>query len=176
MALDMSRLVQNVRMKLGGLEPTKLPTSVITYWADHYEAQPEYTGKFPWVYYKTTLACIDYLKINSITSGSANASKTTRKVGDVSETIETSSSSGTSGLDVWDKLYDQLANDQASFGIVPDVSSGDSGGGLVLIGGTNKKRVDAHRENKKLSKYLDNGNLVREIGRVNGYTRFRRGI
>ena len=145
MAYDQTRLITEVRIFLGGISAEKLPDPVITFYGDSIDALPEHTGDYPYIFWKTTLCCIQYLK-NAVVTGDTG-SKTSRKekVGDVM--VEQSDDYGSSNdvLKAYDDLYnDYLANPQ-KFGVVVDVKAENTGN--VIINGVNQETVDKYRNN-----------------------------
>ena len=154
MAYDQAKLISDVRRRLGYIDTTQLPDNVITDWGDHYDAiySPRYEDAYPYIYYYSTLSCVEYLRINSITSGEATRSKFTEKVGGVTITEEASSS--TSVLDIWDDLYDSLKDDPASFGIL------DAGGGFVHVGGVYRDKVESIRRDNNLASPFSTGKVT----------------
>lgn len=154
MAYDQAKLISDVRRRLGYIDTTQLPDNVITDWGDHYDEiySPKYEEPYPYIYYYSTLSCVEYLRIQVITSGEATRSKFTEKVGNVSITEESSSSE--SILNVWDDLYKLLADDPSSFGITT------TEGGFVHIGGTDTCKVESIRKNSKLASPFDTGKVT----------------
>lgn len=154
MAYDPVKLNSDVRRRLGYISVDQLPDNVISDWGDHYDAiySPRYDDPYPYIYYYTTLSCVEYLRINTITSGEASRSKFTEKVGGVTITEENSSS--TSVLDVWDDLYDLLKDDPESFGIIT------TNGGFVHVGGVYRDKVDSIRRDCNLASPFSTGKVT----------------
>lgn len=143
MAYDQSKLIKDVRIYLGGVSDSKLPESTIIYWGDFWDANPRYESKYPYILWKTTLCCLDYLRANTATSNN-NAAKSSRKekVGDVEVTITQDSSSSSSTAVSYDDLYDDYSSNPWKFGITEDV------GNVVIINGVDQKIVDKYRNDQ----------------------------
>lgn len=144
MAYDQAKLIHDVRIYLGGVSEIKLPESIIIYYGDFYDNNPTYTGLHPYILWKTTLSCLDYLRANTATSTS-NAAKSSRKekIGDVEVTITEDSSSAASSYVSYDDLYDDYSANPWKFGITSDTGS------VVIINGVDQATVDKYRNNVK---------------------------
>ncbi len=155
MAYDQAKLISDVRRRLGYIEETQLPDNVITDWGDHYDEiySPRYEEPYPYIYYYTTLSCVEYLRMQAITSGEGTGGKYTEKVGGVQITEESS----TYLLDIWEDLYNQLADDSESFGIFRKDK-----GGFVHIGGIYTDKVDSIRKDHSLLSPFDTGSVTRK--------------
>lgn len=151
MAYDQTRLISDVRLMLGGVAETTLPDDIIIRYGDIYDLQ--YDGEYSYIWWKTTIACTNYLKINSVTSGSSSAGKRTEKVGNTTITVESSDSEST--LSSWDDLLDYFREHPEDFGVI---STG--GGGSVLVGGVIRKDVDNLRCNRKYTSPFDTGSIT----------------
>lgn len=142
MAYDQSKLVNDVRIYLGGVSETKLPEGTIVFYGDFYDSDTKYTGKYPHILWRATLACLDYLRASTATSTS-NAAKSSRKekVGDVEVTVTSDSSSTSATAVSYDDLYEDYSKNPWKFGIKDEVGS------LVLINGVDQTTVDTYRDN-----------------------------
>lgn len=155
MAYNQAQLITDVRMRLGQVSVTALPDTVILYWGDNTDQDTRYTDKYAWIFYKTTLASINYLKLNAVASGAATAASITEKVGDVSKTVKNSTSTdGSNILDIWDKLYKQFEADPESFGIVSEGRTT----GSILVGGIYADKVEGIRQSTSLNSVFNVNN------------------
>ena len=165
MAYDQVKLISDVRLMLGGVDETTLSDEIIIRYGDIYDIQ--YEGDYAYIWWKTTIACTNYLRINSITSGSSASDKRTEKVGNTTITIEAKSTEDL--LSGWDELLDYYKEHPEDFGIVPKDS-----GGYVLVGGIIKDKVDKLRCNKKYAAPFDTGKVTSESSaRKNPAFRYR---
>tara|TARA_R110002167_G_scaffold15552_1_gene62027 strand:+ start:356 stop:886 length:531 start_codon:yes stop_codon:yes gene_type:complete len=143
MAYNTSKLIKDVRIYLGGVSETKLPESIIVYYGDFYDDNPKYTGKYPYILWKATLACLDYLMAYTASSTSS-AAKSSRKekVGDVEVTVTEDSSSASATSVSYKSLYEDYSENPWKFGINDEIGS------LVLINGVNQAEVDKYRNDQ----------------------------
>lgn len=144
MAYNQCKLVSDVRMYLGGISEDKLPESVIIYWGDFFDANPDYTDKYPYILWKTTLCSLEYLKANTVITASTSSTRSTskEKVGDVEINISDSYASTEEMMNAYDDLYKDYLDHPEKFGIV---LSGT--GNVVHIGGVYQEEVDNNRCN-----------------------------
>lgn len=144
MAYDPCKLVRDVRIYLGGVPESKLPETVIIHWGDFYDNPCYYENNYPYILWKTTLSCLDYLRAEKATSESSAAkSSRTEKVGDVQITISEDSSSESATAISYDDLYEDYLNNPWKFGIkLPDKAS------YVLINGVDQQEVEEYRTNQ----------------------------
>ena len=141
MAYDQSKLITDVRICLGGISEEKLPDAIILHYGDLYDAIPEYTGDYPYIFWYTTLSCIDYLKAQATTSESSSATSKKEKVGDVQ--IDMGYASASSIIDNLDDLYQDYLNNPEKFGVILEQVTPP-----VIINGVYTQEVDNYRENK----------------------------
>lgn len=144
MAYNQSKLIKDVRVYLGGVSEEKLPEATIVYWGDFWDSNPKYVDKYPYILWKTTLCCLDYLRAFTATSNN-NAAKSSRKekVGDVEVTITQDSSSASSTAVSYDDLYDDYSRNPWKFGIE------DTVGNIVIVNGVDQATVDKYRNDEK---------------------------
>jgi hypothetical protein len=144
MAYDQVKLVVDVRMFLGGISEEDLADTTILYYGDLIDSNPKYTGDYPYILWKTTLCCIEYLKAQAIQGSVGNSTKssTKEKVGDVQFDTSNEYNSIEDILNAWDSLYGDYLENPYKFGIIVDNTS------VVLIGGVNQEQVDGFRGNK----------------------------
>lgn len=165
MAYDQAKLISDVRLMLGGVDETTLPDEIIIRYGDIYDLQ--YEGDYAYIWWKTTIACTNYLRINSITSGSSASNKRTEKVGNTTITVEAKSTEDI--LSGWDELLEYYKEHPEDFGIIPKEA-----GGYVLVGGIIKDNVDKLRCNKKYTSPFDTGSMTSESNtRKNPAFRYR---
>jgi uncharacterized membrane protein len=143
MAYDQSKLVSDVRIYLGGVSEDKLPDATIVFYGDFYDADEEYTGKYPYILWRTTLACLDYLRAN-ITTSSSTTSKSSRKekVGGVEVTVTTDTSAASVTTEAYDDLYQDYKDNPWKFGIKGVDTK------LVIINGVDQDTVDKYRDDE----------------------------
>lgn len=143
MAYDQSRLIREVRIYLGGVGEEKLPESVIIHWGDFFDSDPRYADNYPYILWKTTLCCIEYLKANVVTSTTATKTSVKEKVGDVSKDITNDFGSSTDVVDNYDDLYKDYLENPWKFGIIIE-----QGSSVVHINGVDQEQVDKYRNNR----------------------------
>tara|TARA_R110000851_G_scaffold20753_2_gene62559 strand:- start:132 stop:662 length:531 start_codon:yes stop_codon:yes gene_type:complete len=141
MAYDQAKLITNVRICLGGISTTKLPDNIITHFGDVYDADPDYTGDFPNIFWRTTLDSVQYLIANATTSSTSEQRATKEKVGNVTKEVSYTDKSDI--IDNYNELYDYFYSNPDKFGIILPANSS----GVVLINGVNQAEVDAYRNN-----------------------------
>lgn len=126
MPYNTSKLVQEVRLYLGDVTTEKLPESVITHYGDLHDSNPNYTGKYEYILWKTTLSCIDYIRASATTSSTSSSAKYSRKekVGDVEVTVTEDNTSGGSTTSALDSLYDEYENSPEKFGVILTSTTG----------------------------------------------------
>lgn len=131
---DKAKLIADVRMMLGGICEDVLPSSVIIFYGDCHDNNPEYTGDYPYIWFKTTIDCIDWLIRKAILdgAGSKTSDERTEKVGDVSVTVKSTNSSDDTVIDNYQKLKEMFLKDPTCFGITPDSN------GYIFIAGNSK--------------------------------------
>lgn len=169
MAYDQSKLITDVRICLGGISDTKLPESIIIHFADAIDADPDHTGDYPWIFWKSTLSSISYLKSNAITSSESNTKSTKEKVGDVS--VDVSYLSSKEVVASYDDLYNDYASNPEKFGVVLVTLQPP-----VLINGVNAQEVHDYRTNTKTtSTYnpLSSSAFPKVTGRASGRRGYR---
>ena len=141
MAYDQSKLIKDVRMFLGGVSEDKLPDNVIVYWGDFFDADPKYTGNYPFILWKTTLCTIQYLKAAIVTSVTATKSTTKEKVGDVAIDVTNDYGSPEEAMNSYDELYNDYSAHPEKFGI------DTAGSSIVIINGVDAQEVSDIRTN-----------------------------
>ena len=143
MAYDQAKLISDVRIYLGGISEDKLPDATIVFYGDFYDADEEYTGKYPHILWRTTLACLDYIRAN-ITTSSSSTSKSSRKekVGGVEVTVTTDTSAASVTTKAYDDLYKDYEDNPWKFGI----KGADTK--LVIFNGVDQKIVDKYRDDE----------------------------
>ena len=171
MAYDQAKLIKDVRLCLGGISEEKLPESVIIHFGDKIDADPDHTGDYPWIFWQTTLMCLDYLKADAITSDESSTKSTKEKVGDVSKDISYSSSKDV--VEAYEDLYRDYAANPEKFGVI--LTSPQS---PVIINGVDAQEVCDYRTNPNTtSTYnaLSVAAFPKITGRSNGRRGFRTG-
>lgn len=165
MAYDQSKLIKDVRICLGGISEEKLPESIIVHFGDTIDADPEHTGDYPWIFWRTTLSCIDYLRANATTSSSSSTKGVKEKVGEVM--VDTSYSSAEDVVTAYDNLYDNYASNPEKFGVIlPTIQP------PVIINGVNQTTVNTFRENRNTTS-IYNPLPVTAFPKVTGVRRVR---
>lgn len=140
MAYDQAKLISDVRICLGGISEPKLPESIIIHFGDLHDSNPDFTGDYPQIFWRTTLDCVQYLIANTATSSSSNKAGVKEKVGNV--TKEETFTSTANVIGGYRDLYDYLLNNPDKFGVVLTNSPS-----VVLINGVNQAEVDKYRNN-----------------------------
>lgn len=146
MAYDQSKLIKEVRIYLGSITEDRLPESVITHYADMHDLNPTYTGKYPYILWKSTLSCLDYLKATTAVSSNSNKYTKKEKVGEVEVTETQDNSSSGSLLGTYEDLYDDYAAHPEKFGITLTIATSP-----VIIGGVYTKEVEDNRRNTDIT-------------------------
>lgn len=141
MAYDQAKLIQDVRLCLGGISEEKLPESVIIHFADQIDSDTEHTGDYPWIFWKSTLTTLNYLKAAATTSDAGSAKSIKEKVGNVSKDVSYVTSKEI--IEAYDALYDDYAASPEKFGVVITTPQSP-----VIINGVNAQEVDDYRNNR----------------------------
>ena len=168
MAYDQSKLIKDVRICLGDISEEKLPESVIVHFGDIIDADPDHTGDYPWIFWRTTLSCIDYLRANATTSSESNTKGTKEKVGDVSKDVQYSSAKEV--VQAYDDLYDDYAANPAKFGVVLTTIQAP-----VIINGVSAQEVCDNRTNPNTTS-IYNPLSAAAFPKITGSSNIRRGF
>tara|TARA_R110000851_G_scaffold326320_1_gene494901 strand:- start:1603 stop:2127 length:525 start_codon:yes stop_codon:yes gene_type:complete len=171
MAYDQSKLIKDVRICLGNISEEKLPESVIVHFGDMVDSDPEHTGDYPWIFWRTTLSCLDYLKASATTSSESTTKGTKEKVGDVSIDMQYITSKEV--ISAYDELYNDYASNPEKFGVTLTTVQPP-----VLINGVSAQEVENYRTNPNTtSTYnpLSAAAFPKATGRSNGRRGFRTG-
>lgn len=142
MSYDQTKLILDVRICLGGISTTKLPDNIITHFADAIDADPDYTGNYPWIYWKSTLESIAYLRTNAITNSESGTRSAKEKVGDV--TIDIAYVGAKDIVGAYNDLYNDYASNPEKFGVILVKVQPP-----VLINGVDAQEVHDYRTNPK---------------------------
>tara|TARA_R110000851_G_scaffold234198_1_gene386750 strand:+ start:203 stop:727 length:525 start_codon:yes stop_codon:yes gene_type:complete len=168
MAYDQSKLIKSVRICLGNISEEKLPESVIVHFGDMVDSDPEHTGEYAWIFWRTTLSCLDYLKASATTGNESTTKGTKEKVGDVSIDMQYVASKEV--IAAYDELYKDYAANPEKFGVTLTTVQPP-----VLINGVSTQEVENYRTNPNTTSTY-NPLSASAFPKVTGMTTGRRGF
>jgi len=168
MAYNQSKLIKDVRICLGGISVEKLPEDIIVHFGDITDTDPAHIGDYPWIFWRTTLSVLDYLKAGATTSSESGTKGTKEKIGDVSIDVQYTSSKEV--IEAYDELYNDYAANPEKFGVILVTVQPP-----VLINGVSAQEVENYRTNPNTTSTY-NPLSVAAFPKVTGRSTGRRGF